>query len=467
MQLRDYQEAFIQNIRASFFAGNRSVIGVMPTGSGKTVCFSNLAMRVANKGKRIAILTHREELLDQVCSTLSDFNVAHNVIAAGRYTRHHEPATVASVFTLARRLDKTPRPDMVIIDEAHHAVGKSTWGKVMQAWRGSLLLGVTATPTRLSGEGMNELFQDMVLGPSMSELIELGHLSDYALYAPSKINTDGIRRRGGDFAKKELAGAADKRVITGSAITHYKRFADGMPAVAFCVSIEHAHHVAEDFKAAGYRAMALDGKMDKGLRRMAVEDFKRGQLQIITSCDLISEGFDCPGIVAGILLRPTQSLGLYLQQVGRCLRTTQGKEKAIILDHAGNSQMHGLPDEDHGWTLDGMKSTQKDVVKTKTCPLCFFVMPPHRSTCPDCGHEFKVENAREVEQVDGELGEMSEAEIKAKRRERMREQSDAMTLDDLIELGKKRGYKDPVGWAGHVYTARLSKQMRTRNRSAA
>ncbi len=413
-------------------------------------------MRVSEKGRRLNIVVHREELLDQVCTTLDSFGVGHEVLAAGRYPRFNTNVLVSSVFTLARRLEKIPAPDMLIIDEAHHAIGKSTWGKVVDYWPLALLLGVTATPTRLSGEGLGQIFQDMVMGPSVADLIESGDLSDYRMFAPATIDTSDIHKRGGDYKKSELAEAADKRVITGSAIEHYKKHADGLPAVAFCVSIEHAHHVAEQFRAEGYRALAIDGKMDKGLRRDAVRDFKNGSLQILTSCDLISEGFDCPGIVVGIFLRPTQSTGLWLQQVGRCLRTAPGKSRAILLDHAGNSAMHGLPDADREWTLEGRNSKEKSP-GVRTCPRCFYVMPISKMRCPDCDHVFtSAENARIVEEVSGELKEIDEAEIMAQRKARKIENWKAQSLDALIELEKERGYKP--GWAQHVFQARQKRR---------
>jgi superfamily II DNA or RNA helicase len=355
---------------------------------------------------------------------------------------------------------------MMIVDEAHHAIGKSTWGKVIKHWKRALLLGVTATPTRLSGEGLEQLFNTMVLGPNTAELIDNGDLASYRLFAPTTIDTTGLSKRAGDFVKKELAERSDKRFITGSSIDHYKKHADGSPAIAFCISIAHANHVAEQYRDHGYRAVAIDGKMSKNWRRNIIRDFRSNRIQVLTSCDLISEGFDCPGIVTSILLRPTQSLGLYLQQVGRGLRTAPGKAEGIILDHAGNTMMHGLPDRDHEWTLKGSALPKDTGPSVKTCPKCFYVMPVHRGRCPECQHKFAGQGkARIIDEVAGELREVSPAEILAQRRasreksNRAYRQFKAVTLADHIAEGRRRGYKNAYGWAKYVYAARRKRSI--------
>ena len=356
--LRPYQSDWIGGLRGAFRAGHHSPLGVLSTGGGKTVCFSYLTSRLTQNRQRVVILAHREELLDQISRTLTAFDVRHGVIGAGSLYDRRLTAHVASVFTLARRLDRVAVPDYVICDEAHHATGASTWGKVIAYWRDRnprlRVIGVTATPERLSGEGLGETFDTMVLGPTTRELIDLGALADYKLFAPRQaVDLSGVHMRGGDYAKGELAAAMDKPAIVGSAVGEYRAKMDGLPAVAFCVSVEHAEHVAEQFRSNGYRAVSIDGKMDRVRRREIVRDFGRGAINVLASCDLISEGFDVPGIVGAILLRPTWSLALYLQQVGRALRTAPGKDRAIILDHVGNHLRHGLPDDPRDWSLLG------------------------------------------------------------------------------------------------------------------
>jgi DNA repair protein RadD len=453
--LRPYQNVLIERARANFLVGRRSQLLVLPTGGGKTVCFSYMAGRAVEKNLRVWILAHRVELLDQIANTLRAFGVPHGIIAPGYLGDRRQPVQVASVFTLARRLDRYDAPDLIIVDEAHHAISESTWGRVITAFPKAKLLGVTATPIRLSGEGLGDLFETMVQGPTMRELIDLGALSPYRLFAPAGLDLSGVHSRMGDFVRGELAAAVDKPSITGDAVSHYKKLAPGRRAVAFCVSVEHAVHVAEQFRAAGIPAQAIDGGMDRGVRASVLAAFSAGQVQVLASCDLISEGFDVPAIEAAILLRPTQSLGLYLQQVGRALRTFPGKQEAIILDHAGNVKRHGLPDEERVWSLDGAakkKGAQKSEVPVKTCGQCFATVHAAATHC-SCGFEFPVQR-REVEHVDGELQEVDPREAVRMRRQ---EQGKAKLEAELVALGRSRGMKRPELWARHVMRARAAR----------
>lgn len=456
--LRTYQNTLIERTRANFIAGKTSQLLVLPTGGGKTVCFSYMASKAVEKGLRVWILAHRVELLEQISRTLTSFNVAHGMVAPSYLGDRHAQVQVASVFTLVRRMDRYAAPDLIIVDEAHHAISDSTWGKVIAAYPQAKLLGVTATPIRLSGEGLGDLFQCMVQGPSMRDLIGLEALSPYRLFAPAGVDLSGVHSRMGDYVRGELEAAVDKPSVTGDAVSHYKRLADGRRAVAFCVSVKHAQNVADQFNASGIVARAIDGAMERDLRSAILAEFAAGKVQVLASCDLISEGFDVPAIEAAILLRPTQSLGLYLQQVGRALRTFPGKTEAIILDHAGNVKRHGLPDEERLWSLDGSvkkRGEKKSEVPVKTCAECFATVSSLATHC-GCGYEFPVVE-RELKHVDGELEEVTEAQaVKA----RKQEQGLAFTVDDLIAIGRKRGMKRPELWARHVMRARHAKDAR-------
>lgn len=465
IELRNYQSAWIAGLRHAFASGYRAPLGVLPTGGGKTVCFSYLTSRLTSNAKRVVVMSHREEINDQISRTLGRFDVPHGMIAAGSLYDRRLLAHVASVQTLARRLERVAVPDYAILDEAHHAVSSSMYARIIEHWRelnpSLRIIGVTATPERLSGEGLGETFDEMVLGPTTRELIDLGALSEYRLFAPAgpAVDLSGVKSRGGDYAKDQLGAALDKPAIIGSAVNEYRKLCDGLPAVAFCVSVEHAHHTAEQFRAAGYRAAAVDGKMDKSLRRQIVQDFGRGAINVMTSADIVSEGFDVPGIVSAILLRPTQSLALYLQQVGRALRPADGKQHAIILDHVMNHQRHGLPDDPREWSLLGRerkKKSEADVPAGRQCEKCYAISPASAQRCRDCGAAFPVQS-RKVEEVAGSL---SEVEIARVRRQAAREQAAAKTLDDLIRLGESRAMKNPAGWARHVIEARAAKQAR-------
>ena len=460
-ELYPYQSTWIDGLRDAFRTGHHSPLGVLPTGGGKTVAFSYLTSRLLASKKRTVILVHRDELVDQVADTLVRFNVDHGRITAGSAYDKRQRAHVASVFTLARRITRVEVPDYVICDEAHHAIGASTWGRIIGHWREAnpnlRVIGVTATPERLSGEGLGETFDTMVQGPTTRELIDLGRLSEFRLFAPAQaIDLSGIGMQGGDYKKGALAAAMDKPAIVGSAVGEYRDKINGAPAVAFCVSVEHAQHTAEQFRAQGFRALCIDGTMDKVLRRAVVDDFRRGAINVLTSCELISEGFDLPGIVGAILLRPTQSLALNLQQVGRALRTAPGKECAIILDHVGNSARHGMPDDPREWSLLGRQKKGKsdsDNVACRQCEKCFAVSPAAASKCRECGAPFPIK-VRTIEEVEGTL---SEVDVARAKRKADTDRAAARTLEDLIQLGTSRGYQNPAGWARHIFQARQAR----------
>jgi DNA repair protein RadD len=463
--LRPYQTRGVENLRAAYRRGKRAPVYVLPTGGGKTIVFCYIAESASARQKRVWVLVHRQELLGQASRSLEAIGVRHGIIAPG-YSVTHSPVQVASVHTLTRRFGRVPHePDLIIIDEAHHAIA-GTWRKIIAQYPNAALLGVTATPIRLDGAGLGiecgGVFDSMVMGPSVQELTQQGFLVPAKVYAPpSQLNLEGVRSRGGDFEHTEMTRRVDRPQITGDAVEHYRRLCNGKPAIAFCASVAHADHVAEQFQRAGFRSVRLDGMMTDLERRTAVEGLARGQLQVLTSCDLVSEGFDCPAVTAAILLRPTKSLSLYLQQVGRALRPMPGKESAVILDHVGNVMRHGLPDEQHPWTLDGeppveAKDGEGDELSVRQCPSCYAVHE-WADTCPHCGHEYVVVG-RTIQQVEGTLTELTPAQVEALRRMRRAEVKEALTAEALEAIARKRGYKPQ--WVKHVLNAR---QQRRRN----
>ena len=450
--LRPYQTQFVAAIRAAYAQGSRSVLGVLPTGGGKTMCFSHMAKQASEKGLRVGIVAHRVEILDQISAALFDWGVPHGFIAPNRTIDPLARVQVCSVQSLARRLPQlSQRPfDFLIVDEAHHAAEKTSWGQIIALHRGKHVLGVTATPQRLSGEPLSA-FQTLVEGPSTAALIPTA-LSPYRAYAPVTPEMHSVKRRAGDYDLRENEAAMDKPTITGDAVREYLRRTPGKRAVAFCVSVSHAAHVAECFRTARIPAEAIDGKMHRGERNAAIARFRAGETMVLTSADLVSEGFDLPAIETAILLRPTQSLGLYLQQVGRALRPYPGKERAVILDHAGNIERHGLPDDERVWSLEGREKRRGGVGGEATIPVmkcahCFY-MARSFQVCPSCGKEREIK-PREVEAVEGEL---AEVDVEAMRRARKQEIGRARTLPELAEVAVRKGYK--IGWIGSMMQAR-------------
>jgi len=485
--LFDYQADLVNRTRTAF-RSSRRVLMVAPTGGGKTVILSHITKGAVALGRRAVIIAHRAELLDQISATLTAFDVSHS----GQRSTGSDQVQVWSVQTLVSRLKQISRPDLLIVDEAHHASRDSQYSKITAAWPTTNVLGVTATPQRLDGKGLGDQFDDMVLGPTTGHLIHIGALSKYRVFAPSAPDLSGITSRGGDYKLEQVESAMDKPVITGCAVKHYLELAAGKRAVAFCTTVEHSRSVAEQFKAAGIPAATLNGNMRDEDRKAVVAAFRSGEILVLTSCNIVSEGFDLPAIEAAILLRPTMSLSLYLQQVGRALRIFPGKDRAIILDHAGNTSRHGFPDDPREWSLSGKKPKKKNEVGVTICKHCFAAFPAGLPACPECACVVASDKTgrQGIEQVGGTLGEICVRcvrdgistvdcplcrrqivnvmcpdckrvrrahcthSVEDLKREERREVGRARTLEDLIIVGQRRAYKNPAYWAASVLAGR-------------
>lgn len=454
-ELRDYQRKAVDDVREAYRAGRRSPLLVAPTGAGKTVIFSHITANAAQRGNRTVILVHRAELLQQTHRALEGMGVPHGLVAAGRTPDPTHLTQVASVQTLIRRLDKFRPPDLVIVDECHHAAAGS-WSRVIEAYPQARLLGVTATPQRLDGKGLSGVFDTLIRGPEVADLIREGWLCQPVYYAPSTVNMDGARTTAGDWNRADSEAIVDRPTITGDAVKHYRRICPGAPAVVFTTSLKHAAHVRDQFNAAGYNFELLDGTLDPAERARRVLSLSEGRLHGLVTVDIVSEGFDLPCISAAILLRPTQSVALHIQQIGRVLRPMPGKQRAYVLDHVGNCLRHGLAEEVREWSLEGQRRRRKKaddelVEKHRQCPACFAVHVP-APICPACQHVYEVK-VRRLDEVDGELSEVDFEALRAARLKRQ-EQGRAQTVEQLTELGRSRGYKNPAAWARHLIAAR-------------
>lgn len=453
IELRPYQAKMIDEARQAYRAGNRAVLFQLPTGGGKTVTASTIVHGASQKGNVTWWLTHRRELVAQASQTFHSLGIPHGTVQQGWVSTPHAAVQVGSIQTIVRRLDELPEPDLIVFDESHH-IGAASWDAIYHRFPAAKVLGLTATPWRLDGVGLGRWFSHMVNGPTVSELIDGGSLSHFRLFAPAMPDLSGVGVTAGDYQRGALAKAMDKPQIVGDAIGHYQRLCHGKRAVVFAAGVQNSINVAAQFNAAGITAEHVDGAMTAEERDGAVERFRRGETLILCNADLFGEGFDVPAIEAAILLRPTKSLSLYLQQVGRALRPFAGKSEAIILDHAGNSIMHGLPDDERAWGLEDRekrKKTDKGEVAVRQCRECFFVYRP-APKCPSCGHVPPVQ-VRELEVVEGTLAEVKRADPRAK----FREQGKANSLEALIELGRERGYKNPTFWAQKVWASRSSR----------
>lgn len=489
MELRLYQEKLKIAARKAL-RESESVCVVLPTGGGKTVIFCSMAKSAVERKKTVWICVHRIELLEQTCKALNAFGIPHGIIAPN-VPECAAYVQVVMIQTLKRRLSRWTPPDVLIIDECHHAPS-TTYAEIIK-WlpAGSKSLGFTATPERLDGKGLIHQYKHLVVGPQIKELIEQGWLVPPEVIS-KKVNFDPreLHTKYGDYVKEEAAALIDKPQITGDAVKHYKEFANGTAAVAFCINVAHANHVAEQFTAAGIPATAVYGSLPPADRKLRLDAFRQGSIKVLTSADLISEGFDLPRIETAILLRPTKSLALYLQQVGRALRPdpANGKTKAIIIDHVQNWVLHGLPDMERDWQLEGRvkrkrsSDGEEEEIVCTTCENCFRVFEG-KNKCPYCGweKEKQVRERAEVEQVEGNLvhigAQNNYVQLKAEdfariKQAKTKEDIDACirdlklektwlskfilarakTLADLREAAKKLGYKER--FAEHRYKAR-------------
>ena len=446
LTLRPYQVQLLDDTRKAL-AHHRRVLMQLPTGGGKTITSGAMLIGAANKGLRSLFVVHRRELLEQTSNTLDRVGLPHGFCAAGFPPKYREPVTLCSVQTLASRMERLPKPDFVVLDEAHHAAA-GTWRRVIEAFPDAFLVGLTATPQRLDGRGLDGLFKALVPGPSIAWLIEQGFLSKYRVWSHSPPNVTGVQDRGADFDPAALASVMDEPHILGDAVQHYREICPQARAAAFCVNVAHAKHTRDAFRAGGIVAEELDGAADVRHRKEVIRAFRQGEIKVLTSVDLFSEGFDLPELDAVIMLRPTKSLGLYLQQVGRCLRAAPGKSHAVILDHAGNVARHGLPDQEREWSLAGRKRRKSGSAPVKTCLNCFGGCPTGATVCVHCGHPFEL-SKREIDERDGALVEI---DLEMARRQARIEVKQARTREQLEAIAAARGYKR--AWVEHILAAR-------------
>ena len=430
--LRPYQSALKAGVQQAWASGARNVLAVSPTGSGKTVLFSDLLAEYPGASAAVA---HRQELVSQISLALGRNGLRHGILAPQATVRnivgihmqelgrsYYDPSArcrVAGVDTLVRLNPADPWLGQVglwIQDEAHHVLRANKWGRAVEMFPRAYGLGVTATPTRADGRGLglhaDGVFSSMVVGPSMRELIEAGYLTDYRIFAPpSDLDLSTVpTSAGGDYSPDPLRAAVRRSHITGDVVQHYLRIAPGRLGVTFAVDVESATEICAAFRAAGVPAEVVTSKTPDHLRAAVLRRFKARQVLQLVNVDLFGEGFDLPAIEVVSFARPTQSYALYCQQFGRALRLLEGKEWALIIDHVGNVLRHGLPDRPRVWSLDRRErrgSGKSDAIPTRACPQCTRVYERTYHACPYCGHAPEPAGRSSPEQVDGDLCELS------------------------------------------------------------
>lgn len=437
-ELHPYQKKLVQQTRQELANGKNSVLIQSPAGSGKSVVIAEIARLTVKKGGYVMFMVHRKELVEQITQSFkdNDVNLSH--------------CTIMTVGKIKNRLDKLPKPSLIITDETHHSLAK-TYRDIYKHYPGVPRIGFTATPWRMNGKGFRDVYDSMVMGPSVKWLISNKYLAPFKYYSVNLVNSDKLKKSStGDYTNKSMDEAVGKTIF-GDVINTYKKVANKQQAIVYAHSVEYSQIVADSFNQAGISARHVDAKTPSTKREQIMTAFKAGKIKIICNVDLISEGFNVPDCSTVILLRPTASLVLFVQQSMRSMRYKPGKV-ATIIDHVANYSRFGLPDDDFDWTLDDREKKRNgrkdDAPAIKTCDRCFRVVPAQSKICPFCGFEFEIEATEMQEDKNAKIEKIGEfkmvADYKNVKYGKMKA-SDADNVEDLYKIAKARGYEP--GWA--------------------
>lgn len=440
INLREYQQDLYDKTLSAFRQGNKRVLVTVGCGAGKSYIFAKMAERA--KGP-VLVLTHRRELLDQTGSL---------------FREHGIDARIEMILTEANRLGQYERPALIITDEAHLSRSNS-WMKVLDYYS-THTVGFTATPVRLDGKPLGDIYDSLVTGVSVKWLIENKRLAPYEYYAPTVVETDGLRVQAGDYVIKDMEQLMSDRAIYSDVLKSWERLAKGQKTIAYCVSVKHAQETAAMFCEAGYPAAEIDGTTPPKKRAQIMEDFRNGKIMVLCNVGIISEGVSIDDVTCCLLLRPTESHALYWQQGMRAMRYQPGKV-ATIIDCVGNYSRNPLFDADVEWSLSQSLRKKPRInaegdFSIRTCPRCFKVFKT-ASLCPYCGCEYPL-HPREIKaHQDIELARITAEqaeEAERKRKLARMEQGQAKTFPELLAIGRERGYKNPAAWAQMVLRGR-------------
>ena len=435
-QLFDYQQKLVDQARDALAQGNKGVLIVSPPGSGKSVVISEIARLTVKKSGHVLFFVHRQELVKQIKDSFKQQGVDLN------------RCTIMTVGKVANRLKILPKPNLIIVDESQHSRAK-TYLKIFDYYDDVPRLGFTGSPWRLSGKGFKDIYSAMIEGPTTKWLIEHHKLAPFTVYGYQLGNKDLLKKSStGDYTNKSMDDFT-KSIIHGDIVKSWLKFAKDRKTIIYCHSTSFSKIIAQEFRNAGISAIHADAKTPSNKRNRIMDSFKQGQIKVLCNVDLVSEGFNVPDCSCVVLLRPTESLVVYLQQSMRAMRYQPGKH-AIIIDQVGNFERFGLPDADRKWTLeDRSKHPQRDGQTVdgpaiKTCPECFAVIEASDVTCPLCGHDFSVEIRELKQKKEQELHKIKAQQIhinyiSTKKLEEL------TSFRDLALYGKLHGYKP--GWA--------------------
>lgn len=462
--LRDYQQDIKSRIIDAWKRGKRNVMGVMPTGAGKTVVISSIS---ADYNVPNVMIAHREELVSQISLSLARCGLHHRLICSDQTIRavneiHTEelkrtfyhprsPIAVTGIDTMIRRQDDPfwKQVQFWQIDEGHHVAPGNKWARGVDMMPNAVGCAWTATPIRSDRKPLGRihggLFDELIIGPGQRWLIDNNYLCDYEIYGPKQsIDLERVRISDatGDYNQHDLGEAAHRSTITGDIVRHYQKLTPGKRAICFTVDVSLAHEHAAAFNAAGIPAVVLSDKTKHRDRVQYMKDFRAGRVLVLVNVGIVGEGVDVPAVEVVIMARPTASLGFYIQMFGRVLRLFAGKLRGIIIDHVGNVARHGLPDRARVWSFEPAPETRsRDEIPLRTCENlnCLRIFEGYSLTCPYCGWRPAPVPAGRPDMVDGDLLRYDPALLAA-----MRAEADRVVAEPQIPRGASPGVAKAV-----------------------
>ncbi|MCF7811581.1 DEAD/DEAH box helicase family protein [bacterium] len=458
MELRQYQTKAVDKLRDCIKKGKKKPIMCLPCGAGKSVIFGRIIQLLVENGKTALWIVHRRNLVFQMQNVLKEFyDIDAGIIMAGVESDTDKPVQLCTIQSYRRRLDLDIRcynrffinADVVMIDEAHRSISKS-YRSIIEMYYDKIVIGCTATPARADGRGMGEIYNALLDIISIKELTELEYLSPVRYFVPNVIDLEGVKIQMGDYQVKSLSEKTNTKKLIGDIVDNWLRVAENRKTLVFCVNVKHSIAVCEAFNQAGIKADHLDARSTDEEREATFQAMERGDITVLTNVALYQEGLDVPSVSCVVMARPTKSMGLYRQCVGRGLRIEEGKENCIVLDHGNVIEEHGLLEEDIIWSLDRTKKAWEKREDNKAdkqpsrCRACGEVFTG-TSICPTCGTKLRS-FGKPIETVDAELVELKDK----KRTNRNMSVADKRRLmGALIWHADKKGYKP--GWAAWSY----------------
>lgn len=447
IQLRLYQQQAIDDVRQALREGSKRPVLQSPTGSGKTVLAASIINMAREKDRKVLFCVPMLSLIDQTVERFRQNGIFDIGVMQGMHemTDYKQPVQICSIQTLNRRT--IPKADLVIIDEAHVMFKLYQKWFNDDAWKKVPFIGLTATPWA-KGMGADGLWDKLIIATTTSKLIDEGTLSDFKVFAPAHPDLTGVKTVAGDYDLKGLGEAMDKKNLVADVVSTWLERAKGLPTICFAVNRVHAKHLQEQFVQNGVFADYMDAYTDLEERERIVKSFASGQTKVICNVGVLTTGFDAD-VRCIILARPTRSPILYVQMIGRGLRTAQGKDHCLILDHSDTTLRLGFVTDIHQAELDDGTArrsvAERKAPEPKECPQCHFLRQPKVRVCPSCG--FVPEVRSQIEVDDGELHELTRDKKIKKQNYTMVEKQ--RWYSQLVLHAELRGYKK--GWAYWAY----------------